>query len=61
MKCLRCEDTGWVCEDHPARPCEGPHACPCGAAGAPCPDCNEPSEDVPRMPAGFKTKVDKRH
>ncbi len=26
------------------RPWEGPHACPCGGAGAPCPWCNVPEE-----------------
>jgi hypothetical protein len=31
--CLLCEDTGWVCENHPDQPWEGPHACTCGAAG----------------------------
>jgi hypothetical protein len=42
------------------RPWEGPHACPCGAAGMPCPSCNTPAEgEAPRMPHGFKTKVDK--
>jgi hypothetical protein len=32
MKCLCCEDTGWVCENHPDQPWEGPHACSCGGA-----------------------------
>jgi hypothetical protein len=27
MKCSLCEDCGWVCESHPARPWEGEHAC----------------------------------
>jgi len=27
MKCLLCEDTGWVCENHPDQPWQGPHAC----------------------------------
>jgi hypothetical protein len=27
MKCLVCEDTGWVCENHPDQPFTGPHAC----------------------------------
>jgi hypothetical protein len=26
MTCLACEDTGWVCENHPDQPWEGPHA-----------------------------------
>ncbi len=46
---------GWVCENHPDRPWQGPRACPCGAAGAPCPDCNttdDTSEGIeePRLP-----------
>jgi len=56
-ECIGCEDCGWVCEDHPGRPWDGAQACGCGAAGAPCPWCNE--GDPPRMPEGFKTEVDK--
>jgi hypothetical protein len=54
MKCLRCLDTGWVCERHPAMPWDGEVACGCGGAGMPCPDCN-PSDPArpPRLPAGF--------
>lgn len=53
--CLLCEGTGWVCEEHPDQPWEGPHACSCGAAGAPCPHCNRPHEgEAPRMPPGFE-------
>jgi hypothetical protein len=61
MRCLLCEDCGWVCEAHPDRPWEGEHACRCGGAGAPCPHCNA-SEDgtAPRMPKGFKTEFDKK-
>jgi hypothetical protein len=60
MKCPLCEDSGWVCENHPQEPWEGKNACGCGAAGAPCPNCNTPSEgETPRMPDGFKTNVDK--
>jgi hypothetical protein len=33
MKCSRCEDCGWVCENHPDRPWDGEHACTCGGAG----------------------------
>jgi hypothetical protein len=59
MKCSLCEDCGWVCEEHPGRPWDGDHACPCGAAGAPCPWCNPcDKENPPRMPKGF-TEVDK--
>jgi hypothetical protein len=57
IRCPRCNDTGWVCEAHIARPWEGPNACGCGAAGAPCGRCN--IEDVPRLPEGFVTEVDK--
>jgi hypothetical protein len=60
MRRLLCEDTFWVCENHPTRPWEGEHACTCAGARAPCPMCNS-SElgDAPRMPDGFKTEVDK--
>jgi hypothetical protein len=34
IKCSLCQDCGWVCENHPGRPWEGPHACNCGGAGA---------------------------
>ncbi|SHH62922.1 hypothetical protein SAMN05443248_5464 [Bradyrhizobium erythrophlei] len=61
MKCSRCEDCGWVCENHPERPWEGEHACTCGGAGMPCPRCNEPQgNETPRLPAGFKTEFDKK-
>jgi len=47
-------DCRWVCECHPERSREGPHACGCGGAGMPCPICN-PSDGLtpPRMPRGF--------
>jgi hypothetical protein len=38
MACLRCEGEGWVCENHPDQPWQGPHACQCG--GMPCLYCN---------------------
>ena len=60
IKCTRCDDAGWVCESHILRPWTGPRACGCGAAGAPCGRCNAPAEgEVPRMPEGFSTEVDK--
>jgi hypothetical protein len=34
MKCILCADTGWVCENHPRRPWDGPYGCDCGGAGA---------------------------
>ena len=61
MKCIACEDRGWVCESHPDRPWEGQHACTCGGAGAPCPTRNVPVEGIaPRMPEGFKIDIDKK-
>jgi hypothetical protein len=33
MKCALCEDTGWVCENHPDTPWNGEHARSCGSAG----------------------------
>jgi hypothetical protein len=52
--CPRCEGCGWVCEDHPERPWGGAHACQCGGAGMPCPECNPSDEDTPpRMPPGY--------
>ena len=53
--CIVCEDTGWVCENHPDQPWEGPHARACGGAGAPCPRCNAATADEPpRLPKGFE-------
>ena len=54
MKCTLCEDSGWICEEHPGRPWgDGPHACPCGAAGMPCPRCNQRAEgQAPATAAG---------
>ncbi|MGJ4888978.1 hypothetical protein ACQR1Y_12330 [Bradyrhizobium sp. HKCCYLRH3099] len=38
--CLRCDDTGFVCEAHPALPwIDSPRGCRCGAPGDPCPIC----------------------
>jgi hypothetical protein len=55
MKCLLCEDTGWVCENHPDQPWQGRQACDCGGAGAPCPRCNAAAaNEPPRLPKGFK-------
>jgi hypothetical protein len=61
MKCALCNDAGWVCERHPDQPWEGSkRGCTCGAPGAPCPTCNAANDrSAPRMPAGFKTEVDK--
>jgi len=56
MKCTHCEDVGWVCEDHPEKPWEGPHACNCGAAGMPCPVCNVPPK-APRRECQQASKL----
>lgn len=56
MKCTRCDDTHWVCENHTDRPWEGPRACGCGGAGEPCPVCNSTtSDELPLLPKGFET------
>ena len=47
MICLCCEDCCWVCEDHPDRPWQDPHACGCGGAGMPCPWCNQVNAGEP--------------
>ena len=60
INCARCDGTGRVCEAHILRPWDGPRACGCGAAGAPCGRCNPPDQGAtPRMPDGFKTVFDK--
>ena len=60
MKCALCEDTGWVCENHPDTPWSGEHACSCGGAGMPCSKCNPSDADhPPRPPAGMRIEVDK--
>jgi hypothetical protein len=61
MKCTLCEDSGWVCEDHPDAPWDGEHACICGAAGMHCPKC-KPSDlsHPPRPPAGTHIEFDKK-
>src|SRR5712691_6019239 len=43
MACLLCDNTGWVCEEHPDRPWRGTSqradACDCVRVGMPC-ECN---------------------
>ncbi len=63
MTCTVCDDTGWVCENHPDRPSDccgnSKRACTCGGAGKPCPMCNQPAPgERPRMPADFVPKLD---
>jgi hypothetical protein len=58
MTCTRCDNTHWVCENHPDRPWEGPKACGCGGAGEPCPDCNKAAPDeMPVLPKGFDNSL----
>lgn len=40
--CQTCDNTGWVCEQHPDKPWDGgsDKGCDCGGAGMPCGDCN---------------------
>lgn len=57
--CPLCDDCGWVCENHLARPWEGEHACECGGAGMPCPYCNMSDEvSPPRLLSDFKIDVE---
>jgi hypothetical protein len=51
INCTLCDDCGWVCENHPDRPWQGPRACDCGGAGAPCPSYNlAEGHEMPRLP-----------
>jgi hypothetical protein len=65
VRCEVCDDTGWVCENHPDRPsdCGGSKrldVCICGGAGMPCLECNQPKEgERPRMPADFIPALDR--
>jgi hypothetical protein len=60
MTCGLCEDTGWVCGNHPGKPWDGDHACGCASAGMPCVRC-KPSDldNPPRPPAGTRIELDK--
>jgi hypothetical protein len=61
MKCIRCADTGWVCENHLCRPWEGLHGCDYGGAGMPCLVCNMADEESALgLPDGIKTKFDQK-
>ena len=47
-ECFRCDDCGWVCENHRDSPWRGAYACGCGSAGAPCTSCCSPADgEVP--------------
>jgi len=55
--CGRCQDVGWVCEEHPDRPwsTKVDGGCQC-AAGGPCPDCN-PAADAEHTPGRVVAKI----
>ena len=56
MRCGLCEDSGWVCKDHPHKSWMGAFACTCGGPSLPCPWCNSPKNgEPPRMRRRFKT------
>ena len=57
MKCLNCEDCGWVCENHESVPWEGPNACKCGGAGMPCFECNPCDAETPPRPLTGSTII----
>lgn len=62
-RCHVCDDTGWVCEDHPDRPSDCvpvARSCTCGGAGKPCPVCNTPAAgERPRMGPDFVPALDR--
>lgn len=59
-KCNNCDSMGWVCEEHPDIPWDGPKACNCGGAGMPCLVCNPCDENTaPRELAGSTIVFDK--
>lgn len=44
VPCDRCDSMGWVCEAHDQRLWDSgvsSRPCTCGAAGMPCPSCNQ--------------------
>jgi hypothetical protein len=55
-RCVRCGDSGWVCESHPDLPMDHLIAGdPCGGAGEPCPLCNQfENGERPQMPSDFQ-------
>lgn len=60
--CLRCDNTGWVCEAHPERPWkDSPGGCHCGAPGNPCPVCNraDDADTAPDLPPGFVVETER--
>lgn len=63
--CPTCDNSGWVCENHPDVPWDDGDADCCGGAGMPCRDCNPcDAQTPPRLPAGSRviwTKDDRLH
>jgi hypothetical protein len=62
-KCVICDGTGWVCENHPDRPwafSSSAAACQCRGAGMPCERCNPSDADNrPDMSrTGLKITID---
>jgi hypothetical protein len=57
--CPRCASERWVCKAHQHRPWGGEHGCSCGAAGSPCPICNEVAPgEKPALPPGFQVEAE---
>lgn len=54
-KCKACQDTGWVCEAHSDKAWIGRRSCGCGAAGIPCPRCNERWDSPPDVSRVFRS------
>jgi hypothetical protein len=44
MKCIGCEDTGWVCDNHPDQPWEGHHLANAAAPGCPALNAIRPTK-----------------
>jgi len=57
MICNNCNNSGWVCEEHPNKPWEQGKVTCCSGAGMPCEWCN--NEEEPRDLAGMKIKLNK--
>ena len=59
MKCIACDDTYWVCENHADKPWRKPSAgvegCECGD-GMPCEVCNAGS--APELTPDFTVTID---
>jgi hypothetical protein len=62
VRCLICDDTGWVCEVHPDRPSgctpSALRACKCREPGMPC-ECNPAGgiDEPPKIPPMVRVSV----